>query len=410
MGERVLIRPDERIEIIDILRGLALFGILLINIEGLGYPLLYYQQLGDSIFTQGWQGTWSSLVHFAVQGKFYTMFSFLFGYSFMRWLQRAEERALPVRRLYFRRMVGLLLLGLGHALLLWWGDILVTYALGGMLLYLFRRVSVRGLLCWSVGILAGYAGLVSLLLGLMTLVQSLDPAIWAADMNKLKLDSEESIRQSLEFYAGGTWSELMGQRLSDVMLMLENLPFATISVLAVFLIGAAAAKSGWLERLVRGEGGGARHVALLLLGGLLFSLLKLWGGRFTDPLEASGFAIWHTIGSTFGDPLLMLAYVGLIAMWYGRSKLGWLRDMGRLSLSNYLGQTLICTTLFYSYGLGLYGKLSYSMLLVTALAVYVVLLFASRWWARRYGVGPVERLLRWFTYGRRFNPKSETGS
>lgn len=405
MGERALIRNDERIEIVDVLRGLALFGILLINMEGFGYPLLHYQQLGESVFSLGWQGTLSSVVHFFVQGKFYTMFSFLFGYSFMRWLERAEERSLRVGRLYFRRMTGLLLLGLGHALLFWWGDILVTYALGGMMLYLFRHVSVRGLLGWAAGLLAGYAGLLSLLLGLVTLVQSLDPALWAADMRNVRLESEASIRSSLEVYAGGSWSELMVQRLSDVVLMLQNLPFATISVLAVFLVGAAAAKSGWLEHLVQGSAGMGRQVALLVLGGLLFSLMKLWGGWYTDPLEASGYAIWNSIGSTFGDPLLMLGYVGLIAMWCGRNtrvaKLGWCSKMGRLSLSNYLGQSLICTTLFYSYGFGLYGKLSYPMLLVTALGVYLTLLVISHWWAGRYGVGPAERVLRWFTYGRR---------
>ena len=400
-----LIRLDERIPALDILRGLALLGILLYNVQGYAYPLLYVEQLGRRIFEVGVEGRILDIILFFVQGKFYTMFSFLFGYSFILWLGRAEERYGRAGNIHFRRMLGLLGFGLIHALLFWWGDILVTYALCGMILYLFRNVSAKGLVKWAAGILAAYAGWFTLIYAVFMASMPMDPAGWQAEAAAWKSELEAGVQRAIEAYGSGSWTELMAQRLADARLMAESLPYSVMLVLPMFLLGAAAAKSGWLVRISRGGRAARMEAAGLFAAGMALTLLKEWGLAVMDPMLPSPASIVYIIGSAFGDPVLSLSYTAAVAMFCGNperaARLSWFGCMGKLSLSNYLAESVISTTLFYSYGLGWYGKPVLGELLAIAAGVYLALMLASRYWIARFGSGPAERLLRRITYGRK---------
>lgn len=122
-----------RTPIVDVLRGFALLGILLFNIQGFAYPMLYHQLLGIDAYEQGWQDWADLVVNVFVQGKFYTMFAFLFGYSVVLWLDKVKDRLERPIFAYVRRMLGLLVLGALHMVFVWWGDILLNYALCGLI-------------------------------------------------------------------------------------------------------------------------------------------------------------------------------------------------------------------------------------------------------------------------------------
>lgn len=392
---------QERLAIIDVLRGIALFGILLVNIQGFAYPLLYFQLQGTSVYEHGWE-SWANLILLVmVQGKFYTMFSFLFGYSFILWLDKANERLRKPAGAYYRRMLALLVLGLAHLVFLWWGDILLTYALCGMFLFAFRKSTSRTMLKWSVALLTVLASLTTLFLGLMIWMQQMDPQNWMEESARLSAQYTASIQHSFAAYGNGTWSEIMQQRWSDLGIIVENLPFAMISVFPMFLIGAAAARSDWLQKL-QTERTVSRQVLVLLMAGMGLTFLKTWAYLGSDPLNPTIHLIIGTWGSTFGDPLLSLAYIALFTRWLSQpnrmTKLGLLRNAGRMSLSQYLMQSLVCTTLCYSYGFALYGKLSFSASIMVCIIVYFTLVTTGQAWMQRFQAGPLEILVRRFVY------------
>lgn len=390
-----------RTPIVDVLRGFALLGILLFNIQGFAYPMLYHQLLGIDAYEQGWQDWADLVVNVFVQGKFYTMFAFLFGYSVVLWLDKVKDRLERPIFAYVRRMLGLLVLGALHMVFVWWGDILLNYALCGLILLAFIRLSNRSLLIWAGGLLTAYASLLSLLYGLMIVIHQIDPLSWSQEAESLKEQYINGISNSLYVYSSGSLSEILSQRMQELSIVFESLPFAMISVLAMFLIGVAAARSQWLDKLQHDKDS-LRQIMMLLAAGVVLTMLKTWGEQGANPLFPSVHLIVQTWGSALGDPLLSLAYVGLITRFLNRPErvraLNWVRRAGQMSLSHYLAQSLICTTIFYSYGFGMYGKLSWPASMITCLLVYITLLALGHTWLRRYSSGPIEMAMKRFVY------------
>lgn len=373
--------PEERVGVLDVLRGFALFGILLVNIRSYSAPL------HAPALIQGWwlqpEGWLRAVSLFLLDGKFIAIFTLLFGMGMALQVARAEARGDLKFRAYRRRMWGLLLLGLLHALLLWAGDVLVAYALMGFLLLRFRRVSNRALLLWAAGLT-----LVPMVAGLFMPggggpegpVAVFSP--WAGG------DLPWLLR-----FGMGTFSDQFPLRVYDwaVACVGGIIGGGWLQVLGAFLLGLYAGRTGLFTgdaaRLVRLQ-------RLALLPGLAFSGIYLWAAATHGRLLVAGWVL--------GGLGLGAVYAATVALSYRRpgwqERLAWLAAPGRMALTNYLAQSLICTTLFYGYGFGLYGRVGPAAQTLIAVAVFALQVVWSRLWFRRFAYGPVEWLLRAWAY------------
>lgn len=379
---------SERIAVLDVLRGAALLGILLMNIEAFSGPL-------DLAFTgidTHWQGLdyWAdAFVYVFVQGKFFTLFSLLFGAGFAVMAQRAEVAGRAFTPFYLRRSAGLLLIGLCHALLVWSGDILVLYALVSLPL-LACREAPRSWLPWM-GVIVYLGGV-----AMMLLVGAMVSMAPVEDLQKMLADAQQEIAQQRLVYGQGSWMQANAQRLGEFGSSMGALLITGPEVLGMFLIGSWFAGSGALatpERFVRLYAV-LRWVALPL--GLVITLLGVvWKpylapGAYDLPVTAAMALV------TVGGLPMCLGYLAWIVHW--RTRLAWLAPVGRMALTHYLGQSLLCTWLFYHYGLGAFGQMPRSMQLLFALALFAVQVGISHAWLRRFRFGPMEWLWRAMTY------------
>ncbi len=384
------IAPDERIATLDVLRGMALLGILLMNMEAFVGPL----DLSTSGIDPHWQGVdrWAdAFVYIFVQGKFFTLFSLLFGAGFAVMAQRAEVAGRDFTRFYLRRSLGLLGIGLVHALLLWSGDILVVYALLSFLLLAFREaprawLPVMGVLAYLAAI-----GLMLLLGALMLLVPDEVTAAQATH-------AQAAIEAQRQAYGHGTYGQAVLQRLRDFGASLGALLVVGPQVLGMFLIGSWFARSGAIahpgahQRLFTWLRRGALPLGLALM--LVCTWYQPWlaPGRF-DLRSAAVYG-----GSALAGLLMCLGYLAWGVRW--SHALRWLAPAGRMALSNYLGQSLVCTLLFYGYGLGWFEQMGRAWQLLFAVALFAAQVALSRAWLRHFRFGPMEWLWRAITYWR----------
>ena len=387
----------ERIPIVDLLRGFALLGIAVVNIAPGSTPV--YALLVD---LQLWTGPAdrlaTALIRFLAEGKFYPLFSFLFGLGFAIQQERAEAPGVRFGRLYARRLGALLLIGLVHAFGIWYGDILVLYALlGFVLLLFFRRRAPRTLLIWAGISLLMPILLTAALLGLGGPPDEAAAEEYAAPLREL---AEESIRA----YSRGTFAEIMAQRARDVIFIYVSFPFFAPNVLAMFLLGLYAARRGIL-RDVPTHLGLIRAVwrwglALGLLGGAVYTVTS----ELSQRAVPSALALAGSVAFGIGGPALGLAYAAGLVLLVQRhpawgERLAPLAAAGRMALTNYLLQSVVATTVLYSYGPGLYGTIGPALGLGLAAAIYVAELALSVWWLNHFRFGPAEWLWRSLTYG-----------
>jgi uncharacterized protein len=373
------VAPPERIISLDVLRGVALFGILLVNMLTFSYPFQYVEPLS-------WPGALDQAAEWFIrvfaQASFYTMFSFLFGLGFALQLQRATSRggdAVPVFR---RRLFILLGIGFLHAILIWTGDILVAYALTGLFLMVFRNHSGRGLARW------GVAGVLFTFL-LTWFGLTIDGSVPKA-----------YIARVTEVYSAGTYLEVTLFRVQEFALLLVGVLFGIPQLLALFFIGLWAGRQCLLEALdylfIRRVMGWALVIGLIGKVPYAFDLLT---GAFTPVLSSFFFALSFIVSG----PAIGFFYMGILLLllrspvW--QQRLSPFALAGRMALSNYLMQSLICTTLFYGYGFGLYGQVGPALGVLLTLVIFSLQVLFSRWWLSRYRYGPMEWLWRSLTYG-----------
>jgi uncharacterized protein len=397
-------REGERIAFLDALRGFALFGILLVNMIAFGHVMLAAATLplafdGPLDRIAAWTIRWLA------EGKFYSLFSLLFGLGFTLQMTRAEASGRPFVPVYLRRSLALLAIGVLHGVFFWVGDILAIYAVLGMLLLFFRHMRPRRLLIWAVVLML----LSTLFLAGSTLLLSVgrqDPAT-AAQIDAMFAEQYAAITQEVErtsaIYATGSFAAITAQRAQELVQMWLTSAFVFPNILAMFLIGAYFGRRGILANLE-----GNRE---------LLRRLCIWGIALGLPLNAVYATLiesvvrsqpgWSMTVATFaqavGAPLLVLGYLGGLALLWlrpaWRARLHGLVPLGRMALSNYLLQSLIATLVFYGYGLGMFGKVGIAAGVGLTLAIYAINWLVSHWWLRRYRFGPVEWLWRTLTYG-----------
>lgn len=382
------VAANERIATLDVLRGFALFGILLMNMEAFSGPM-------DMSFTgidphwQGWDYWADAFVYVFVQGKFFTLFSLLFGAGFAVMAQRAAIAGRDFTRFYLRRSLGLLVIGVLHGLLLWSGDILVAYALLSFVLLAFREAPRSWLPALGTMAYLGAAVLMLMLGALMQLV----PADAASAQAAAAAKAIEAQRQA---YGHGSYLQAVAQRLRDVFASLGALLVVGPQVLGMFLIGAWFARSGAIAEPGRYPRLWAGLRWLLLPIGLAVMLLSTWVLPYNAPGQfnmrsAGAYALTAVAGL-----MMCLGYLAWGVRW--SRHLQWLAPAGRMALSNYLGQSLVCTLVFYGYGLGWFEQMGRASQLLFAVGLFALQVLLSQLWLRRFQYGPVEWLWRAFTY------------
>jgi len=397
------VAPADRIQTLDIVRGFALLGILLMNIEAFVGPL-YGATTGLDPALTGADRIVDASIAVLVQGKFWCLFSLLFGMGFAVMSQRAAKAGRPFAGVYWRRGLVLLGIGLVHALLIWPGDILVTYALMSFLLLAFRDVEGRWLV--GVAILAFLAplGLVSMM-GLMgTLMQSTPElaAQWEAMMSGQNQMLDGLIEAQRQAYGTGSYADATVQRAKDFGFALMNLMTLGPMVLAMFLLGSWFIKSGAIATPGDFPRLFARMRWLALSSGLVLVLVAFALRPTLDPQKLDlGFGIALGLGMS-GSALMCLGYLAWLVRGTqspsGYRILSWLAPAGRMALSNYLMQSVVCTLVFFGYGLGYFEQLPRAWQVPFVLALFGVQLLLSRWWLQRFRFGPVEWLWRSLTY------------
>ncbi len=389
--------PGERNPTLDALRGTALLGILLMNMEGFNGPMLAAGSGLDPSLA-GADRAVDALVYFFVQGKFFTLFSLLFGMGFMVMSQRAEEAGRAFAGLYLRRMGVLLCIGLAHGVLVWSGDILLAYALLGMPLLLVRNAPPLWLAL--PGVLLFLAGPGMLLLYALALAVS-GPAMQAA-IDQQMAPMVELVARASEVYAHGSWGEAVAVRATEVAVSLSGLPLMGGAVLGMFLVGAALARSGALATPERFP----RLFALLRWGLMPLGVAVMAGSMAINPGASFGqfnarIGLAQALGLLAGG-LMCMGYVGwLVALFRSRAGAGlarWLAPAGRMALTNYLLQSVVCTLVFYNYGLGYFGQMPRAWQAVFALVLFVLQVLLSHVWLARFRFGPMEWLWRSATY------------
>ncbi|AVQ81102.1 MULTISPECIES: DUF418 domain-containing protein [unclassified Variovorax] len=378
----------ERQPLVDALRGFALLGILVVNIASFSSPF-YGLGLSDPMAQSAVERAALFARSLLFETKFYLLFSFLFGYSFTLQMQSAERDGRPFAPRMLRRLAGLWVLGLLHAVVLYHGDILTTYAVIGGVLLLLRRRGDGVMAFWAVSLVLLTSLLWASLGYLMTRT--------GVDADTLSLHAEAFA--ALEAYRG-TPATVIAQHVRELAQVWVVLAFAQApTALAMFLAGFIAGRRG----LLLADAGAHRPLfKRLFFCGLLIGVP---GAMFYAlSTTRSGDGGREVVGLALGlltAPFLTAAYAsGLVLLFQaprGRALVAWLAPAGRMALSNYLLQSLVCAWIFLAYGLRLMGSVGPLASFGFAFSIFAVQLLLSRWWMQRFAYGPVEWLLRAFT-------------
>ena len=368
----------------DVLRGFALWGIILVNVA-------YFSHSVDSgptastLLSTG-DATAAFLVFVLAQGKFYLIFSFLFGYSAHYVLRNLETG----RRRWWWRSAGLIILGVAHASLLFIGDILFLYGLLGIVVLAFYGRSekvIRRSMAWIYGAFAFFSVAVVAL-------------VWSVEAQGISAAGETS--QAAKVYES---TVLSGDYLASIPARFDFwfseaillVAFQGALTFVAFLAGVLAARAGALA-----SHGLAAHTLRGMMGwglglglGLQLFFGGLWLANTLSTVPSTAVELGSFFGSFLAAPLLSVGYVGLV-LTIVRAKptvLGWLGRMGRMSLTVYLGQSVILSVIFGGWGLGLYQEVPYWSAVVIAVGVTLLLALGATLWLRLATQGPMERLL-----------------
>lgn len=415
---------EERICSMDAIRGFALLGILLVNILDFGLP---HAATDDPSVAGG--ATGANLAAWAInfilfEGKMRALFSMLFGAGIVILTSRAEERGASayIADIYYRRNLWLFLFGLFHAYLIWWGDILYFYGIAALFLFAFRKLAPKTLLiagCIVLGlqlprtILEAYslrsirfkaaqADAAAKSGRKLRAEQEKDKAAWAEKIKEAKPSADELKKRTDQLH--GNYFQILAMR-SGVVPLIEASYFyqrGFFDTAGMMLIGMGLVKLGFFSaaRTYR------EYAVTALLG-------------YGIGLPINCYAVYSDIRSNF-DPATLalsepvfdlqrlaiaLAHASIMMMIMKSASLPWLTSrlaaVGQTALSNYLLTSIICTTIFYGYGFGLFGRLERHQLYYVVAPLWLVQLIVSKLWLDRFRFGPMEWVWRSLTYWRR---------
>lgn len=377
----------------DIIRAFALFGIVLVNVAFFAFP-------GDATYHAGGLNTGvDSSAYFISNGFFlfksYALFSLMFGAGLAYQMMAAQRRDIAFGPRYLRRLLGLLAIGILHVTFAFAGDILIIYALFGAILFLFRNCTTKTLLIWG-----------GVFIGLQLIIAALSfLALWAGEtfapeeMAKEMARMDETQVGVIAAYSGDSFIAAALQRWTDYgFIFIVGIFYQGTGVLGFFLFGLAAVKAKVISDPAAKIWSTARK--FWLIPGLVISLAGAYFMGQADHALSSKVILGMAL-TIAGAPLAAMGYAGLIAKWAEGPATGlklFLARGGTATLTAYLLQSVILSILFCGYGFGLYMKIGAAGCMAIAFVTGVVSIVFSSLWRKKFERGPVEALLRRWTY------------
>lgn len=404
---------DERKGSLDFLRGIAILGILFINIENFAYPDPWSPyKFGFHSETDHTVRFW---VYFLTQGKFYTMFALLFGTGFYIFLERMESKKLGIAGMdiYSRRLLWLFVIGVIHAYFIWDGDVLYHYAICGFLLFPFRSFKSSTLIfivLFFAGVLLSNA--ISQVNDRKESYQRYEQLLLLPDSQKTSEDIEKISQWSNRLlkkeadttvyapkkptYLSGLVESYNHASVHKGMWYYQGLLFRS---LIVMIIGIILYRSGIFDDYRRWKYYWPASLSLLIFSMIInYNRYDHWTYAYFEPVLST----WREVLFAFPKELLGISYIlilnGVYQKFLSKSKFKPISTIGRMALSNYLFQGTILGFIFYGYGLGKFNEYSRTELLVIVGIIWTVQLMLSWLWMRRNKQGPVEWLWRKLTY------------
>jgi uncharacterized protein len=411
------VQQTERYVVMDVLRGFALFGVLAANMRSFNLPLDIYTT-PEKLFS-GRADVWAqALLDIFISGKFYALFAFLFGLGFAIQTTRAAARNSKFPWFYLRRLAGLATMGLIHGIFIWNGDILFAYSIGGFWLFWFRKARRKTIARWIFSVWGLFTGVViaawvAAQFGSKIGIGGVAPIDWPAVQQEIAVYAHSHLlgiihETALQWFGGkfpgrgNSWQWLGRSPLQDFAL-------GTLSV-AIFLVGLWVWRSGLLEHLDERRGLLRRICAWTLPLGIAMNIVSEAHSLWIDhhpaavhpgvTLKPTVIALLLQLIAIYGAPVLTCGYAtGITLLFLSRKNLVlWLAPLGRMALTNYLMQSVICVAFFSGIITGLYGRVGPAWDMVATLILYFAQVFFSRWWLGRFRYGPMEYLWRAVTY------------
>lgn len=399
-------QTTKRITAIDTLRGFALLGILLMNIMSFSMPDAAYNNPavygGNNFLNRMVHG----LIHTLADQKFMALFSMLFGASVMLLFSKMTSEGKKAARIHYRRNAWLFLFGLLHGIFIWEGDVLLIYGACAFFLYFFRNF--KPTLQLALGLIIFFLPSVSNLViatqlgnldgaNIQTLQASFSPN--EATINKDLALYQSNYQEQLNYrLTATTESSNAAQNLMDISILTEAFGRA----FGMMLIGMAFYTLG----IITGKRNRSFYVPMLIIGfsvGLPLALFGLYQ-YYAHNWNASYALFIGRIPNHLATPFIASGYLALIMLW-SQTKLftqlqNALMNVGRMALSNYIGQSLLATFIFYGFGLGLYGSVNRLSQLSIVIIIWIIQMLSSKLWMTRFRYGPLEWLWRSLTYMR----------
>lgn len=365
--------PEDRIESIDAIRGVALFGVLIVNLVT-GFRVSIFQQFVEPApGVAGLDALVEDIVAVGLEGKAFCLFSLLFGVGLAIQFERLSAFGRPLFWLT-RRLAALLAFGLVHLLLIWNGDILTEYAVAGLLVLPLLLLPCAWLLAIALGFLLLYA------VG-PVLVYSIP---WPDDAAL-----QAHVAAANQVYANGSLADTRRFSLAELPLILRLHAYAFPRTVALFLFGVLL----WRVGIVQRAAGFRLETVIVAIVGIAAGAAMT---ATTPPGTVVGFLAPVVLALGYGATLLLIA--PLPAM---RQAASGLAPVGRMAFTNYVVQSLVFGCIFFGYGLGQFGRMGAAPALVLGVAVFMAQIALSRWWLQRYRFGPIEWLWRTLMYGAR---------
>lgn len=389
----------QRIQHLDVLRGFALLGILLMNMQTFAMPISAYLNPNSWGDFSGVNFAFWSFSHLFADSKFMSIFSMLFGAGICLFSERAEQKTGRSAALHYQRNFWLMMFGLFHAYFIWFGDILFTYGFCACIFYLFRNfktttLTVIALILLSIS--SAYTALAQWALAIGEIPQE------AIDsMKRMWQPEEASLQKEITAYTSGVVAQFEQRKSAALFLQTDVLfSFAIWRVGGLMLLGMAFYKSGILS----GKKSTAFYRNMMLLGFAVGLPLTGWGISYN--VEHS-FALEHSMmaGSQFnywGSIFTAMAYIGLVHWLIKKAVMVSLQQrlaaVGQMAFTNYIFHSVLLTFVFYGHGLGLFAEVERAGQFLLILLTWGLQLYLSPWWLSRYQFGPLEWLWRSLTY------------
>ncbi|WP_447760468.1 DUF418 domain-containing protein [Sphingopyxis panaciterrae] len=397
---------SERLITLDALRGFAVMGILAMNIVAFAMPeMAYVSPRAYGGETASDVAAWT-LGFIFVDGKMRGLFSILFGASMLLIVDRAEASGQDPGSIHYRRMLWLAIFGLCHYFFLWWGDILFLYASVGCIAFGFRKWEARRLIKWAIGLFTLGVLLTSLFFGSQLAVASFadDPSSPFAEAGRdLRAEYDEidgEVADELALYRG-PYLPILDERLDSAANPFVGVLMSMLETLPLMMIGMALFRNGFLT----GAWTAAdyrRTARRCLPPGLFLTLVVAWfqwRSGFDYIVAINAFMAWAQPGRL----MMTVAYAALLVLLIQRARTSaWIDRIaaaGRAAFSNYLGTSIIMTSVFYGYGLGLFGDVGRWALYLICFGVWGLMLLWSKPWLDRFRYGPLEWLWRSLSRG-----------